>query len=162
MAIYENKDGSPDYWWMILMGCFLFCCFVPWDKMNCGGSSYDPYEEDSGGVAIDPSEFRNSPSPTTDTAPRSSSSSSTSLRGADYWKNKPNGNGRDWFNANYTQKKWLCDTMGRQLPAKNYSQFFHLHSVVLLRKHCLSAFNELNRASGALDFAYLSPFLQVV
>jgi len=138
MAIYENKDGSPDYWWMILMGCFLFCCFVPWDKMNCGGSSYDPYEEDSGGVAIDPSEFRNSPSPTTDTTPRSSSSSSTSLRGADYWKNKPNGNGRDWFNANYTQKKWLCDTMGR-LSAKNDSQFY------------MDFFNSFYITNGALD-----------
>ena len=33
------------------------------------------------------------------------------------------------------------------------------HPVVLLRKHCLSAFNKLNRASGALGFANLAPFL---
>jgi hypothetical protein len=63
---------------------------------------------------------------------------STSLSGANYWKNKPNGNGRDWFNANDTQKKWLCNKMGR-LSAKNDSQFY------------MDFFNSFYITNGSLD-----------
>jgi len=65
-------------------------------------------------------------------------SSSTSLSGVNYWKNKPNGNGRDWFNANDTQKKWLCNKMGR-LSAKNDSQFY------------MDFFNSFYITNGSLD-----------
>jgi len=34
-----------------------------------------------------------------------------------------------------------------------------LHSIVLLLEKCFTPISELNRASGALDFANLAPFL---
>jgi hypothetical protein len=42
MAIWEKKDGTPDWGYIVLMCCVFSCCLIPQCDGGGGGSNRNP------------------------------------------------------------------------------------------------------------------------
>ena len=139
MAIWEDKDGKPDWWYIGLMVCVFSCCLIPSCPGGGGGGGSSPSYTPTTTTPTTYTPPSRPSAPSSSSTPSSSSSTPATVSPSVYWNARPNANGRDWYNATYTQKKWICDRMAN--VGNNTSAFW------------MNFFNEFYITNGRPDQA---------